>query len=203
MSDLFSQYLKRCRMSKGMKKVRHVKTIIVGGGVTGLMCAKELQKNDREDFLILTKDVGGRVTSSEKDAINYGAYFVTKDYSVLSEYISIGRKMHKRRFGFVRRGKIHSFYSVFSLIHCIPLVRVYFELRKFRRHFRAFRRRCHTLSQKEALERDAYLLRLYHKKASEEIHAFKALALVHEYFDQLGHFMAFDYPGNSTAFTMM
>ncbi|MBP9718713.1 hypothetical protein KBD59_05480 [Candidatus Gracilibacteria bacterium] len=59
------------------------------------------------------------------------------------------------------------------------------------------------MSQKEALEKDPYLLALYHRKGSEIIHEFKALALVREYFDQLGNFMSFGYPGNTNAFSLM
>ena len=41
------------------------KTIIIGGGVTGMMCAHELHKKGERDFLVVTKDIGGRVITSK------------------------------------------------------------------------------------------------------------------------------------------
>ena len=54
-------------------------TIIIGAGISGLACAKHLQEHGN-DFLILSKDIGGRILTSKDSAVNYGAFFVCSDY---------------------------------------------------------------------------------------------------------------------------
>ena len=54
-------------------------TVIIGAGISGLACAKQLNKNDR-DFLVISKDIGGRILTSEDENVNYGAFFVCSDY---------------------------------------------------------------------------------------------------------------------------
>ena len=61
-------------------------TIIIGAGISGLACARRLQQSD-EDFLVISKDIGGRILISDDGLVNYGAFFVCSDYSNLLKYV--------------------------------------------------------------------------------------------------------------------
>jgi hypothetical protein len=135
--------------------------------------------------------------------VNYGAYFMTSRYKVLSKYLKVGRHMSKRSFGFVRNGDISRLSSFYMTLHLPTLIRVLFSLLKFDRKFRIFRERCLSMSQKEAFEMDPYLSALHKSKGSKILHNLRVISLVHRYLDQLSNFMSFAYPGKTDGFEMM
>ncbi len=63
-----------------------VETIIIGGGISGLACARKLHENKKE-FLLITENIGGRILTSEDGNFNYGALFVLKDYKHVLKFI--------------------------------------------------------------------------------------------------------------------
>ena len=56
-----------------------IDTIIIGGGVSGMACGRTLHAHGK-DFILLTKEMGGRMLTSQSHQINYGASYVTSDY---------------------------------------------------------------------------------------------------------------------------
>jgi len=74
-------------------------TIIIGAGISGLACAKKLSKNG-EDFLVLSKDIGGRILTSEDESANYGAFFVCSDYNNVLKYVTLKSRIRLRDFCF-------------------------------------------------------------------------------------------------------
>lgn len=67
-------------------------TIIIGAGISGLACGERLNKYGI-DFLIITKDIGGRILTSKDGIINYGAFFVCSDYDNVLNYATINEKI--------------------------------------------------------------------------------------------------------------
>ena len=75
--------------------MKHYQTIIIGGGISGLACAKRLYEKDR-DFLVITKELGGRMKWDEKTGINMGAGIIMSDNKNILKYIKIKeRKTHQ------------------------------------------------------------------------------------------------------------
>ena len=70
-------------------KNQTVETIIIGAGVAGLGCARQLAKHKR-DFLIITENIGGRISTSDDGRVNYGAYFVLNNYKHILPFIQKG-----------------------------------------------------------------------------------------------------------------
>ena len=60
--------------------------IIIGGGISGLACAKNLTKHDKA-FIIISKDIGGRILTSKDKTANYGAFFVCSDYHHILKHV--------------------------------------------------------------------------------------------------------------------
>ena len=70
-------------------------TVIIGGGIAGLACARRLH-DSRRPFLLITEDVGGRIRTSADGAVNVGAYYVRSDYSHVNRFVDRGRRIERR-----------------------------------------------------------------------------------------------------------
>lgn len=142
------------------------KTIIIGGGMAGLGCARTLIEHGKTDFLLLTKDIGGRVTTSEDHAVNYGAFYARDDYTYVLPYIRLRKRIKLRD---IAAGMGHKQWSYRAVIrsHPVALIRLYCEIIRFNRHYQWFKKNSVVMSQKEALECDPYLQKLYTQDAKE------------------------------------
>ena len=116
--------------------------IIVGGGLSGLGCAKRFYENG-ERFLIITENIGGRVKTSPDTETNYGAYYITADCYNIMPYVEKMNVVHFAKAHF-HKGKgckkciecqehYHA-YSLRMLKHIPAGIRLLVELFKFRRH---------------------------------------------------------------------
>lgn len=142
----------------------HVDTVIVGGGIAGLTCARALH-HDGHPFTLVTPRVGGRLLVSDDGKVNYGAYFVGADYEHVLPLVERGPRLLATRVGF---GDDEERYSVFrSARHPGQLFALYRTLLRFGHHLRRFRGRCLTVDQPTALAADPYLARLQERDAAE------------------------------------
>ena len=74
-------------MNKANMKIED--TIIIGAGISGLGCARTLFEN-KQSFKIITRNIGGRILQSKDGTVNYGAYYVAKDYLHVKKYVKLG-----------------------------------------------------------------------------------------------------------------
>ena len=135
-------------------------TIIIGGGLSGLACAKHLQEHN-EDFLLISKDIGGRILTSKDGTVNYGAFFVHSDFYHTLKYVKLKNQIRLRDFCFHEGEETYVLFEPAFTKYTFQFLKALRLLYKFRKAFRKFRKVCENTSQKEAIENDSYLHDLY------------------------------------------
>lgn len=146
--------------------MRHVETIIVGGGIAGLGCARTLTDAGYDDFLVLTKDLGGRVTHAFDSQVNYGAFYVRDDYDHILPFVSKKRRLHVDHVEFLRGHRRRKVLDVQNLPYLFSLARLTWEIWRFYRHYRRMQRGAIQISQRRAIAADPYLERRFSQSGS-------------------------------------
>ncbi len=177
-------------------------TVIIGGGIAGLACARQL-RDSRHPFLIITKDVGGRICRSTDGAANLGAYYVRGDYSHVNRFVDRGRRIKRHRIqrgdqdGSFRRGDLP------LLMHPAQAVRFLLLMREFRRHYETFKQDCLLMSQAQAIKADPLLWGLYQEPATQFIHRHRIEGVARSYLAPVVQGTAFTSVERLTAFTLL
>jgi len=145
-------------------KDKTVGTIVIGAGISGLACAQRLQENN-QDFLIISKNVGGRIQTSEDGATNYGAFFVCSDFHHVLKYVTLQSQIRLSDFCFHEKDDNYVLFEPQLLLYFFQFTKILKILYKFRKKLRSFRIETESISQKKAIENDSYLNSLYMKNA--------------------------------------
>ncbi len=69
--------------------MKKIDTLIVGGGLAGLGCAHELTKLKKDNFLLISKDIGGRAPDAHK-TIPRATFYARTEYKNLSPFLILG-----------------------------------------------------------------------------------------------------------------
>src|SRR3989344_5497117 len=168
---------------KKRRKLKIEEVIIVGAGMAGLGCARQLHENGKK-FKIITENIGGRVMTSPDGEVNYGAYYLTKDCRNILPYV---RKTGRVKFSNSQLHRGRDSYRVFSprAVKHIPAgLRLLIDLYRFRRHINKLREQSKDRQRKELIEADPLIKKYYHQKASEYIRKRRLEPLVSEYLEQ-------------------
>lgn len=165
-------------------------TIIIGAGVSGLGCAKTLHDRGDDNFLVISKDIGGRVPTSYDGDVNYGAFYIRRDYKHILPFVERKRRIrlsdyyitHKPSFWKLLPDHIKNLPSlIWFAIFVFDLKRRYFRLKK----------RAEYMSQKEAFEKDPVLNKLCAMTAKDFIKKHKLEHWEKWYIDPLVRFTTF------------
>lgn len=130
--------------------------IIIGGGVSGLACGKTLHEHGI-DFCLVTKEIGGRMLTSQSHEVNYGASYITSEYGNIAPYMGGGKRIRTNDCYFQRAGKSISFFRWRTALEIPKLIKLYFIAMDFKKRLRNLRKNALFKSQKECLESDAVL----------------------------------------------
>lgn len=172
--------------------MEYSKIIIVGGGLSGLGCAKRLREANVE-FKLITEDIGGRVKTSPDGETNYGAYYITADCHNIMPYVEKINIVHFAKAHFHKGAackkcdECKEHYHAYSLrmLKYIPVgIKLLIELFKFRNHVQKIRAQALNVSYKELIEADPYLRKCYHQKAGDYIKEHGLENLTKEYLEQ-------------------
>lgn len=74
--------------------MRSIETIIIGAGIAGEACARRLSEAQRP-FHLISENLGGRISRSQDDSVNMGAYYVRGDYEHVNQLVEHGRHISK------------------------------------------------------------------------------------------------------------
>ena len=141
-------------------------TAIIGAGISGLACALKLQEEGR-DFIIISKDIGGRILTSEDNNVNYGAYFVCSDYKNVLNHVALKSRIKLSDFCFHNFDKKYVLYEPSLIMYLFQLIKIKKLLYKFRKSLRELRKITLNISQKKGIENDPFLYSLYMKNAKD------------------------------------
>ncbi|MFQ5621211.1 MAG: FAD-dependent oxidoreductase [Candidatus Nanoarchaeia archaeon] len=177
-------------------------TIIIGGGIAGLACARRLHEAKR-DFLLITEDVGGRIKTSKDGKVNYGAFFVTDEYKHLLPWVIKGRRIRIRDLLWHKGGRPYHIMALEAIPYMAQYIRLYVQLIKFKQHYRTFKKRCESMSQEEGLDLDPYLKGLYKKRTAKLLHELKINEIVDKYVHEMLYAMSFVSDKQSSAFAFL
>ena len=178
-----------------------VDTIIVGAGISGLACAKKLQENDK-DFIIISKNIGGRILTSEDGTANYGAFFVCSDYYHVLQHVTIKSRIKLSDFCF-HNDKKYVLFEPTLMAYAFQFMKTLKLLHKFRKQFRNFRKTSEKLSQKKAIENDPFLNKLYMQNAADFVKIHKIEKGAKKYLSQALYSTTFSQIKDMNAFSFL
>lgn len=163
-------------------KNQTIETIIIGAGIAGLGCARQLSQNQR-NFLVISEDIGGRIMTSADGRANYGAYFVLKNYHHILPLVKKGKKLHPFFVEFHDKKK-HYYHLAKISRHPVQVMRLLFLLHKFKKRYEHFKKMCETKSQKSLIEKDAQFKKLYSQPATDFIKEKKIAAIANKFLSE-------------------
>ncbi len=177
-------------------------TIIVGAGISGLACGRLLQQYDK-DFLIISKDIGGRILTSNDGDVNYGAFFVCSDYKNVLNFVKLKTRIKLSDFCFHDNNKPYVLFEPKLLVYLIQFMKFFKTQFKFRKALRGFRKTSETISQKKAIENDSFLKELYMKNATDFIKEYDIQPLTENYLSKALYSTTFSSVTEMNAFSFL
>jgi len=181
---------------------KEIETIIIGGAVSGLACARKLQENNKK-FLLISKDIGGRITTSKDGKINYGAFFITGEYNHMKKWVNKEKRIKLTDLCFHTKNKKYSLFDKDLLPYLPTIIRFIPHLYRFRREYRKFKKNSETMSQKEALNMSPYLSNLYKQKTINYLKQHKFESLIGKYIKEMLYAISFISNEDASAFAFM
>jgi len=144
---------------------------IVGGGVSGLACARVLHDADI-DFRLITKEIGGRIHAETAGGeVPHGTAYVTEDYHHMLQFVDLGSagKQSPKHFYFFDDSEFVHPIRWKHLKYLPALLRFKKILKKFRKHILDYRKAMEEKSLKEIFEQDEFLHYTWKTPASKFI----------------------------------
>lgn len=140
--------------------------IVIGAGSAGLSCAYKLDEGGAT-FALISDTLGGRIDYDSTGKVNFGAYFVMSNYGNAAKLVSRRTRINPLSCRF-HDGKGESFptLSMHTIKRSPGFAAFGIAMAQFMRHYSQFKKNCEVMSQREAMELDPFILRLYTEPAS-------------------------------------
>lgn len=143
--------------------------VVVGAGSAGLSCAHTLQEGGA-DYALVSENLGGRICYSQKEGVNFGAYFVMANYHHAEKLVTRRTWINPLSCRF-HDGNGHSFATLsgHTFLRQPGLAVFAAVMTRFIRHYDRFKKNCEFMSQREAMAVDPYIAELFAQPAAEFI----------------------------------
>ena len=116
--------------------------------------------------MLISKDIGGRICSSNGGTVNYGAYYVRQDYRNVRQYVVLKRRLRPSHLFVFHNNELR--HVTRSLIqHPFAMARLLFLVKRFDRCYKRLKRRSELASQREVIEGDPLMSKLFQEDAIE------------------------------------
>lgn len=147
---------------------RH-ESIVIGGGISGLACARRLHEAGRE-FLLVAERLGGRMEHDGATGINLGAGIVLSNYEHVLKYVGTRKRLFAGKHCFCDEECIPLSRVLLENLKSLPkIAKLLFLVWRFTRRFERMRKRLPFESFKEAIGKDELLLEAFSTPAGEFI----------------------------------
>ena len=184
-------------------KSTKIETVIVGGGIAGLGCARTLSDAGYNSFQLVSDTLGGRIKKSADGKVNYGAWYVRDDYKRILPHVKLGKRAHRLGFIFHKKATSYTIVNWRLITHPLEAWRFYRELKRFHRAYVAYKDRSETLSQKEVIEKDNFLYKLYHQPVDDFIAEQRIENLARDYLYEVAHATSFGNVSEMSAMVLL
>lgn len=143
--------------------------VIVGAGSAGLSCAHTLQ-DAGADFVVVSDTLGGRLAYDPDLEVNFGAYFVMANYEHARRLVRRETRINPLSCRF-HDGQGGSFptLSLHTLRRTPGFAAFGAAMTTFIRHYTRFKQNCEYMSQRDAMQLDPYIAKLFRQPASDFI----------------------------------
>lgn len=159
-------------------------TIIIGGGISGLACARRLHEEGR-DFLLITKELGGRTLYDEKTGINLGAGIVLSNYTHFLKHVK-KKPLSAKGHYFCDDVCVPASHAILKNLRDLPkMLKLLFLVWSFYRRFDRLRKKLPFESFREAMERDEELMKAFSTPAQEFVRKHKLEELNDKYINPI------------------
>jgi hypothetical protein len=147
---------------------KEYETIIVGAGISGLSCARRLHDVGK-DFLVISKDIGGRMGPLGTSIIDNNVAYVYDDSKQVLKYARKIEPLRLTDYHYLTDGEYKSLFSLKNIQRLLKIIKLYFMVRKLWCHFLKYREQAPYKSIKECFEGDPVLLKYWKMPAKELI----------------------------------
>ncbi|HEU0080975.1 MAG TPA: FAD-dependent oxidoreductase [Candidatus Paceibacterota bacterium] len=154
-----------------------VDTVIIGAGISGLACARRLHQAGK-DFIIVSKDIGGRVRQSKADQrVGLGGVYINSDYFNLMPFVDIIEPFRIRDFYFSDGKSYKTLFSLRNIKYVPKLVRFLCLLWRFRCRLCGLRKDAEHEELRVLIEKDPLLNKYWHMSVRDFLkrHGFEEL----------------------------
>lgn len=175
-----------------------VEAVIIGGGISGLACARRLWE-EKATFVLVTDHLGGRMYHSNDGGMNFGATYVNEDYHRVLPFVNRQVSLRVHDTFFQQGNQLTTLFHWRNVRFLRPILRVVWRLQQYRQAMAAFRKAAERVGQSELRARHPLIDRYSRQPADELIDEWGVRSIDEAYASLVFRSTAFASPPEASA----